>query len=68
MKRKGYSYDFPFLKPKFEYFCYNCGQLRLCVDDINRSTCGSCGSDNILKGSVGSLDKRKLKRDFKNNR
>jgi ribosomal protein L37AE/L43A len=46
------------LEPKFEYFCWNCGQLRLSFTEL--WTCGNCGSIDIKKGDVGSLNKAKL--------
>lgn len=45
-------------KKPFEYFCKNCHQLRLSW--INCSTCGNCGSDQIIKGELETLDKEKL--------
>lgn len=44
--------------PKFEYFCWNCGQLRLSFKEL--WTCGNCGSLDIKKGAIGSLNKVKL--------
>lgn len=41
----------------FEYFCNNCFQLRLCCDDLTRAKCGNCGSRDIVKGAIGTLDK-----------
>lgn len=64
MPKRGYSYDLPMFRSNFEYFCNKCGQLRLCIDNISRVTCGSCGSKDIIKGEVGELDKEKLKKDF----
>ena len=46
------------MDPKFEYFCWNCGELRLSFKD--RWTCGDCGSIDIKKGSPGSLNRAKL--------
>ena len=55
-RRKGYSYDFPFLKATFEYYCPQCNKITQCIDDlVTRNTCASCGSPRILKGKVGSL-------------
>ena len=47
-------------EPKFEYFCWNCGQLRLSFKEL--WTCGNCGSLEILKGVPGTLNKAKLMR------
>lgn len=38
-----------------EYFCRDCRQLRL--NCANSTRCKNCGSDNILHGIVGSLNK-----------
>lgn len=42
----------------YEYLCFACGQLRYseCASD----TCANCGSANIRKGALGSLDKSML--------
>ncbi len=42
-----------------EYFCKDCLQLRLAVRDA-RTSCGNCGSKNIIIGKVGDLDKSRL--------
>ena len=47
----------------FEYFCNSCGQLRLALKEISK--CGNCGSHNIIKGEVNSLDKDSLKNNFR---
>lgn len=52
------------LTPHFEYFCLDCGQLRLCCSDPKRNTCGNCGSGNLIKGKIDSLNKEKLKSEF----
>lgn len=46
-----------------EYFCYDCGQLRL---DLRKKTlyCGYCGSPDIKVGKPGALDKDALKKEF----
>jgi Zn finger protein HypA/HybF involved in hydrogenase expression len=44
----------------YEYFCKDCLQLRLAFE--LRHTCGNCGSTNIIKGAIGTLDKESLKR------
>lgn len=46
-------------KDIFEYFCKECGQLRLSLRSEKR--CGNCGSFNIVIGKVGELDKSTLK-------
>ena len=50
-------------KVEFEYFCFECGQLRLSFVDID--TCGNCGSNQIRKAIIGTLDKEKLKNEFR---
>lgn len=52
--------------PKFEYFCWHCGQLRLSFKEL--WTCGNCGSLDILKGAVGTLNKAKLLRQRRDRR
>lgn len=47
---------------EFEYFCFDCGQLRLSFANIN--TCGNCESNQIRKATIGTLDKGKLKKDY----
>ncbi|MAE81547.1 MAG: hypothetical protein CMB80_02335 [Flammeovirgaceae bacterium] len=50
-----------------EYFCYNCGQLRLVPFEIKTNAkriCGNCGSTNTIKGAPGSLNKKQLKAEF----
>ncbi len=49
-------------KTEFEYFCFGCGQLRLSFVDID--TCGNCGSKQIRKAAIGTLNKEKLKNEF----
>ncbi len=39
----------------FEYLCSDCGQLRLSF--VLSDSCGHCGSDNIIKGKLGTLSK-----------
>lgn len=50
-----------------EYFCYDCGQLRLLFIN-NKTGCGNCGSDNIISGKPGELDKAKLKKEYHESR
>ena len=46
-----------------EYFCFDCGQLRLSrIKD--KTKCYGCGSSNIKTGKVNELDKQKLKKEF----
>jgi len=39
-----------------EYYCYNCGQLRLFAfpKDQKPTECGNCGSNQIEIGEIGS--------------
>lgn len=46
-----------------EYFCFNCGQLRLSLIK-EKTLCKGCGSTNIIIGKCGELDKQKLKKEF----
>jgi len=48
-----------------EYFCYDCGQIRLSIEEFD-SICKHCGSTNVIAGAVGSLDKEALKKGFNN--
>lgn len=55
------------LPPKtdaLEYFCKDCGQLRL---SFLKQTikCAHCGSKKIIKGKPGELNKEKLKQQYK---
>lgn len=43
----------------FEYFCKGCRQLRLCMKHPFEG-CGNCGSEDVVKGEVGTLDKEAL--------
>ena len=52
------------VKIEYEYFCFNCGELRLSFVDDN--DCGNCGSKQIRKAAIGTLDKEKLKNEFCN--
>lgn len=47
-----------------EYFCNDCGQLRLSLVK-DKSKCLNCGSTNIITGKPGELDKETLKMKFK---
>ena len=47
-----------------EYFCNNCGQLRLSLTSIT-IRCGNCNSTDILIGMVGGLNKEELKEKHK---
>lgn len=46
-------------KPDCEYFCNNCHQLRLSLLS-KTNNCGNCGSKDIIKGDIGSLNKDNL--------
>ena len=46
-----------------EYFCKVCGQLRLRFKKETPTTCGNCGSTDLIVATVGELDKEKLKAD-----
>lgn len=56
---RGKIIDIKFIKSKqirpFEYLCHNCGQLRLSF--VVTDKCNNCGSNNIIKGEVGTLKK-----------
>jgi hypothetical protein len=47
----------------FEYFCFGCGQLRLCCDPKLKG-CKNCGTPFTHKSKPGKLDGKKLKADF----
>ena len=49
--------------PATEYFCFDCGHLRLTFV-ANNSICMNCGSTNIVAGKVGELDKDALKKKY----
>lgn len=42
----------------YEYFCRCCLQIRLSF--VISDKCRNCGSKDIVKGKMGSLDKEKL--------
>ena len=44
----------------FEYWCKRCLQLRLSF--IESDKCGNCGSVDIIKGEIGTLDEAVLRR------
>lgn len=46
-----------------EYFCFDCGQLRLSLTN-DKDNCLNCGNDNIKHAEPGTLDKEALKRQF----
>ena len=46
-----------------EYFCWNCGQLRLAPYGRTKR-CGSCNSHKIEVGKPGELNKRELKKQW----
>lgn len=41
----------------FEYQCNNCSQFRLCCKHPFTG-CGNCGSVDVIKGPVGTLERR----------
>ena len=53
------------MKVPYEYFCKDCGQIRLCFDP-DQVGCKFCGSIRIITGEVNELDKDKLKYGFYN--
>jgi Zn finger protein HypA/HybF involved in hydrogenase expression len=47
----------------FEYYCKDCGQLRLSIK--NRfEDCGNCHSTNVIVGALNSLDKEALRKIY----
>lgn len=49
--------------PTCEYFCKDCGQLRLSF--LNETTqCGNCKSNDIIKGDIGELNKVVLTKEI----
>ena len=52
-------------KEPFEYFCFHCGQLRLCLD--GKAVC-KCGNYDIAIGKPGELPKEELKRKYNKRR
>lgn len=47
-----------------EYFCCDCLQLRLSLDE-DKSHCGFCASEHIITGFMGELDKQALLNQYK---
>jgi len=54
MPRKGYSYDLPLFRIQSEYWCIPCNKKVSCFEK-ERTTCGSCGSTNIITGPPGTF-------------
>ena len=50
----------------YEYFCRDCGQLRACLIP-KLVKCGNCDSINIITAKPGSLNKDKLKEEWRKN-
>jgi hypothetical protein len=48
--------------PAYEYFCRTCLQLRLSCAALGE--CGNCGSNLLIKGAVGSLNKPELQQQY----
>lgn len=48
----------------FEYFCFGCGQLRLCLD-VRLQGCKNCGTAFTHKGKPGELDGAQLKKQYR---
>jgi DNA-directed RNA polymerase subunit RPC12/RpoP len=55
------------MNAKWEYFCFNCGQLRLYLtvfEVYDKPTkCRNCGSYNIKVGEINTLNKEELKKE-----
>jgi len=47
-----------------EYFCKACLQLRLSCNN-DKSHCFNCGSEDIITGHIGQLDKAALIEQYK---
>jgi hypothetical protein len=47
-----------------EYFCNDCGQLRLSFKP-KADICGNCGGNNLITGEVNSLNKEQLKEEWR---
>jgi DNA-directed RNA polymerase subunit RPC12/RpoP len=45
-----------------EYFCQQCGQLRLDLRNKGEDFCGHCGSLKIIRGEMGTLDKEAIQK------
>ena len=57
MPHQRMSYDFPFLNIRWEYHCLDCmkGPKRILKSIEPRTTCGQCGSKNIVGGPPGTF-------------
>lgn len=55
------------MNAKWEYFCFNCGHLRLYLTasevDDRPIKCRNCGSHNIKVGEINTLNKEELKKE-----
>lgn len=49
---------------EFDYWCNNCGQLRRFCGLDKFVSCGNCGSDDVIKAPVGTLDKDWLRQQW----
>jgi len=49
----------------FEYWCPSCRQLRLFVNGSKHkfTGCGGCGSDTVVKGAPGTLNREALEKE-----
>lgn len=52
------------LEPQFEYFCNDCGQLRLSFDE-KLTACGNCGNADIIKAAMRGLNAAELKYNWR---
>ena len=48
-----------------EYFCWDCGQLKLSATGMPVYRCRNCGSTNLKVGQLVFLDKDQLKSEFR---
>jgi DNA-directed RNA polymerase subunit RPC12/RpoP len=49
----------------YEYFCNGCGTMNLSFVSTMTNHCRSCGSTDIICGAIGSLNKDKLKNEWR---
>ena len=53
-------------KATCEYFCLQCGQLRLSFDkNKDPEKCWNCGSMKLVVGEINGLDKESLKNEWR---
>jgi hypothetical protein len=48
-----------------EYFCRNCGQLRLWLKGVKVTNCTACSSANIVTGEINSTELTAMRENWR---